>query len=78
MKSHFKLSGETFRPDRYGYKIKTQSRLAGHHVLHREVGGLNPGKPVSFLPGRRLDLNCLFFWTRRIMAERPINGEKNI
>ena len=31
------------------------------HVLDQEVGGFNPGKPVSFLPGRRLDLACLFF-----------------
>ena len=36
------------------------------HVLDREVGGSNPGESVSFSPGCRLDLTCLFFWTRRI------------
>ena len=41
-----------------------------------EVGGSNPDKSMSFSPGCRLDLTCLFFWMRRILAEWPINSEK--
>ena len=47
-----------------------------HHVLDQEVGGSNPGKSVSFSSGCKLDLTCLFFWTRRIKVELLINGVK--
>ena len=68
----------------YGTELKdltTKSRAPWscglmQYVLDWEVGGSNPGKSVSFSPGRRLDLTCLFFWTRRIKAEWSINGEK--
>ena len=45
-------------------KIKNCFYKAGHHgpvvVLDREVGGSNLGESMSFFPGHRLDLTCLF------------------